>query len=294
MWGLLFGLLLVFLAKGTNATVMKQVETRQGSGIFSSLTFTMLFSLSQAVFILLVPPYAPMRFSLDTLLYPGAYGSLYIIGYILLMKAYSEGPVSMTNAVWSFNTVVVIAYGLLFWDETLSLTQIIGLLLFFTGLFFYANSSYSTEQVKRKVTVKWLALTVSSTLIMGAATTFTKLFMLKHPDLGREYLFCYPLIACSLSAILCLSMNAKGTFRAVKDKKLWLYTALAGLTSVVWNTVYVKYLAVYPSAVFLPMFSVTAMLGTLTFGIVVMRERFSKNAVIASALLLTSILLLNL
>jgi len=69
MWGLLFGLLLVFLAKGTNATVMKQVETRQGSGIFSSLTFTMLFSLSQAVFILLVPPYEKFKKLYDNFLY---------------------------------------------------------------------------------------------------------------------------------------------------------------------------------------------------------------------------------
>lgn len=294
MLGLILGMLLVFLAKGTYVLAIKKVEVRKGSSLLQSLLFVLMFSLAQIVFILLKPPYLPMQFHIDALLYPGAYALLYIVGYVLLMKAYTEGSVSMTNAVWSFNTIVVVVYGLLFWGETLSLWQLLGFVFFFAGLIFYSKSSYSAPGLQRKVTLKWLALTVSSTFVVGAATTFTKEFMLIHENMGREFLFYYPLISAIVTAILCFSINAKETIATLKDRTMLLCTGVAGAASVAWNTVYVKYLTDYPSAVFLPLFSVVSMLGTLAFGIVVLRERISKNAVLATVLALISIVLLNL
>lgn len=294
MLGLVFGLTLVFLAKGSNMLAMKKVEVRRGSSVLQSLIFIVLFSLAQMLFLCLAPPYEPLRFTLDALLYPGAYALLYIVAYVLYLKAYSEGSVSMTNAIWSFNTIVVVAYGLCFWGEVLTLFQGIGLILFFVGLMFYSKSSYSTPQIKKKVTLKWLVLIISSTFIMGIATVFTKEFMLIHADMGKEFLFYYAAIATVIAAPICFILGARETTNTVKDRKIILYTLVAGLTSVVWNTVYVKYLTAYPSAVFLPMYSVVSMLGTLAFGIVVLRERISRNAVIATVLSLLSIVFLNL
>ena len=37
MWGLIFGMALVFVTKGLNMLVMKKVEVRQGSGLLQSL-----------------------------------------------------------------------------------------------------------------------------------------------------------------------------------------------------------------------------------------------------------------
>ncbi len=294
MWGLIFGMALVFVTKGANMLVMKKVEVRQGSGLLQSLIYTMMFSAAQVIFTLMAPPYQPLRISWDAVLYPTIYAALYIIAYVLCMKAYSEGSVSMTNAIWSFNTVVVIAYGVCFWGETLSLWQIIGLILFFAGLLFYSRSSYATREIKRKVTAKWLILTIASTITIGVATTFTKIFMLDHGDMGREFLLYYAIAATVISGVVCLVMNPKETVSTVKDMKLLGYTLIAGLTCVVWNIVYVTYLTMYPSAVFLPLYSVVSMLGTLAFGIVALRERISPNAIIASVLSLLSILFLNL
>lgn len=294
MLGLIFGMALVFVTKGANMLVMKKVEVRQGSSLLQSLIYTMLFSAAQVIFTLMCPPYQPLRISWDAVLYPTIYAALYIIAYVLCMKAYSEGSVSMTNAIWSFNTVVVIAYGVCFWGETLSLWQIVGLILFFAGLLFYSRSSYATHEIKRKVTAKWLILTIASTITIGVATTFTKIFMLDHGDMGREFLLYYAIAATVISGVVCLCMNAKETVSTVKDMKLLGYTLIAGLTCVVWNFVYVTYLTMYPSAVFLPLYSVISMLGTLAFGIVALHERISRNAVIASVLSLLSILFLNL
>jgi len=294
MWGLVLGMAVVFVTKGANMLAMKKVESKQGSSILQALIFTMLFSAAQLVFTLLMPPYRPLSVSLDAILYPTAYAVLYIVAYVLCMKAYSEGSVSMTNAIWSFNTVVVIAYGVCFWGETLSFWQILGLLLFFAGLFFYSRSSYATNEVKKKVTAKWLILTIAATVTIGAATTFTKLFMLKHGDMGKEFLVYYAIAATIISGVICLCMGAKETVKTVADKHVLLQTIIAGFTCVLWNFVYVTYLAVYPSAVFLPLYSVVSMLGILAFGVVLLKEKISRNAIIASVLSLASILFLNL
>ena len=294
MWGLAFGMAVVFVTKGVNMLAMKKVESKQGSSILQALIFTMLFSAAQLVFTLLMPPYRQLDISLDAILYPTAYAALYIVAYVLCMKAYSEGSVSMTNAIWSFNTVVVIAYGVCFWKETLSRWQIVGLILFFAGLFFYSRSSYAINEEKKKVTVKWLVLTVAATVTIGAATTFTKSFMRDHGEMGKEFLVYYAIAATLISGAVCLCMGAKETVKTAMDKHVLIQTVIAGFTCVLWNFVYVRYLAKYSSAVFLPLYSVVSMLGILAFGIVLLKEKISRNAIIASVLSLASILFLNL
>ena len=118
--------------------------------------------------------------------------------------------------------------------------------------------------------------------------------MLGHGGRGREFLLYCAIAAALISGVICLIMDPKETVSTVCDKKLLGYTLIAGLTCVVWNFVYVTYLTMYPSAVFLPLYSVISMLGTLAFGIVALRERISRNAVIASVLSLLSILFLTL
>ena len=209
MWGLLAGLGVVFAAKGANMLAMKRAQVRQGASLQQSLLFTALYSFAQTICILLTPPYRALAVSPAAFLFPAAYAALYVLGYVLLMKAYSEGPAAVTNSIWSFNPVVIIVYGVFAWNETLSWYQIVGLVLFLFGLVLFSKSSYSTGGEKKKVTLKWLAITIAGTITIGVASTVTKIFLLAEPGMARELLVYYPLYATLICGGVALAMSPR-------------------------------------------------------------------------------------
>lgn len=294
MWELLGGIGIIFGAKGVNMLAMKRVQVQEGSGLQQGLLFTALYSLTQTICALLIPPYRALSVAPEAILFPTAYSVLYVVAYVMLLKAYAMGPVAVTNSIWAFNSTVVIGYSAFAWGETLSWYQIAGLAFFLAGLVIFSRSSYGTGAgEKKKVTFKWLVLAVATSLVIGAASTITKGFLRVNPDMRREMLVYYPLSATLICVPFALIMNPSGVRHAIRSLPFVENTFLAAAMCTLWNWVYVRDITLYPSAVFLPMYSVATMLANLFFGRVFLKERISKSAMVAMGLSLIAIVLLN-
>ena len=80
----------------------------------------------------------------------------------------------------------------------------------------------------------------------------------------------------------------------VRDKKLLLNCALAAISVDITNVIFVSYINAFPTAIFMPSYSVIGMLGIMLASRVVLKEKISKSAMISSLVCIIAILCLNL
>lgn len=283
----------LFFAYGVRTASMKFAQSGRVSTLRQSLVFITLFSALQVVLLLLTPPYQSLAVDVKFLIYPLGFAVFYSIGYILLLMALSEGPASVTNTILSFNTLVVVAFGIVVWREAVSLWKVVGLTLFVIGLLFYNKGSYSVGGVVQKIRPKWLVHTLGAMLLNGVAVIFTKLSMQQYPMLGKQYLIYYGLFGVAIGVVLILACARSEAKPLIRDRKFLLHTLAAAAAFDVSNYIFVTLINRFSTILFMPLCSVLNMLSILTFGWVVLKERISKSALISSALCLVAIVLLN-
>ena len=178
--------------RGLNAIAVKMAQKDYIKNLHDSI-FYYTFSFFQLVFLLLFPLYK-YTFRLDMLLYPACFAVFYLISYILLISALNEGPTSLTNIIYSFQSIVPIIVSLVLWKEHMGILQVIGLILFVIVLLLFNQGSYSEGTTYKKISLKWAILAASCTLAVGIAVIFTKQYMLTYDGFIKEYLILYNLI----------------------------------------------------------------------------------------------------
>ena len=293
MGAMIATLAVLFGARGANVISIKFAQEGRVSTLKQSIVFTTLFSAFQAILLLAVPPYRPLITDLNFIFYPFGFAVFYAIGYIFLLLAISNGSSSITNTIYSFNTIVAVLFGVFLWDEKLSVLKVLGLILFGIGMVLYNKSSYSVGGQKRGMSVKWLIYVIVATLGCGISIIFTKLGMNAYPEYGKEYLLYYSAIATLIGLVVILFYGRQDMVTLAKDGKFMLHTCLAAATLDISNYIFVNYISRFPSIIFLPLYSIIGMLAIIVFSRVILKERISRNAVISTVLCLIAIVLLN-
>ena len=287
-------LILLFLLRGANVVCVQLAQRGRVSTIPQSVVFVTIYSALQAIVFLLIPPYSLSIPDLKFLIYPFFFAMLYSVGNVLLLKTLRLGSAAVANTIGQFNMLVPVAFGMIYWGESLGVFQIIGLVLFIIGLLIYNGSSVSVGEEKQKISVKFLIYAVVSMLFTGSAVIFTKLGMAAYPEFGKQYLFYYAFFAMIIGAIISLK-TAPGEIKPlVRDKKLLLNCALAAISVDITNVIFVSYINAFPTAIFMPSYSVIGMLGIMLASRVVLKEKISKSAMISSLVCIIAILCLNL
>lgn len=137
-------------------------------------------------------------FHIYTIVIGGCFGILYVVTILCYMKAMELGPLSYTSLFFSFGIVVPVAYGLFFWNETISVIQIAGLLLLL-ATFYIGNQT--TEGEKRQFNLRWLGFSVAAFLGNGILATLSKTHqLLMSGEQMNEYL----IVSFGIAAILSL------------------------------------------------------------------------------------------
>lgn len=287
-------LLLLFVLRGVNVVCVKLAQSGKITTIPQSVVFVTLYAIVQAVAILFVPPYNIFITDIKFYIYPLCFAVLYSAGNVLLLKTLRLGSAGIANTINQFNTLVPVAFGMLFWNEKLGILEVAGLVLFIIGLLIYNKSSVSVGEKTQKVTAKFLIYAVVSMLITGSAVIFTKLGMGAYPEYGKQYLFYYALFAAIIGAFLSARV-APGELKIfAKDKKLMLYCALAAIALDITNVIFVSYINAFPTAIFMPSYGVIGMLGIMLASRIFLKEKISKSALLSSIICILAILCLNL
>ncbi|HHV96058.1 MAG TPA: EamA family transporter [Clostridiaceae bacterium] len=281
------------ILRGLNAIFVKKAQKNYVRSVHDSIYFTVLFSLFQLIFLILIPPYNSYTFKFNMLVYPGFFGIFFCVSYVLMVNALKEGPTSLTNVVYSFQSIVPIIVGLIIWEESISIMQFVGLILFILVLYLFNKGSYSQGEDKKRVTPKWALLASLSTLTVGIAVIFTKQYMLVFDGFIKEYLIFYNIVVIIISIPYLLISKLKYNKSFITDRKFILYTALPGLFTDLTNIVYMYYITRFKSAFFFPLVSILSILSVVLFSWIILKERISKSAYAGIVLSFLAIYLLG-
>lgn len=150
------------------------------------------------------------------------YGSLYglsllfsmTFGYLALMK----GPMSLTSLICSYSVVIPCVFGMLLWNETLSVLQSIGLLILFISIFLLRKKDNKIEFKKN-----WALCVVITFITNGICSVIQKSHQLSFPGLFRnEFMLCAYLIIFFVFVVLQILKKESINKRNIK------YPSLAG------------------------------------------------------------------
>lgn len=281
------------ILRGLNAVAVKMAQKDYIKNLHDSIFFTILFSFFQLVFLFVIPPWYKYTFRLDMLLYPACFAVFYLISYILLISALKEGPTSLTNIIYSFQSIVPIIVSLILWKESMGVFQVIGLILFVIVLLLFNQGSYSEGTTYKKISLKWATLAASCTLAVGIAVIFTKQYMLTYDGFIKEYLIMYNLIVVVIGIPYIVISKIKNNRIFPLKGKFLFYTASPALITDITNMIYMFYITKFKSALFFPLMSILNIISVVIFSRIILKENVSKTAYVGIILSFAAIYLLG-
>lgn len=279
--------------RGFNAVTVKIAQKDYLRSLSDSIVFTMLFSLFQLVFLFIIPPWYKYTFRMDMLLYPACFAIFYFLSYMFLISALKEGPTSLTNVIYSFQSIVPIVVSLFLWKEKVNILQAMGLVLFVIVMFLFNQGSYSEGAETKKISFKWALLAAASTLVTGIAVTFTKQYMLIYDGFIKEYLILYNLVVVIICIPWFFFSETKNSKKLMSDGRFLFYTAAPGLLTDVTNMIYMFYITKFKSALFFPLISILNIVSVVILSRTIFKENVSKGAYIGIFLSIIAIYLLG-
>lgn len=106
----------------------------------------------------------------------GLMNSLFQIFYTMAMQ---RGPVSLTSLITTFSTLFTVAFGMLYYNESLNMLNMIGLLCMFLSLFLTIDFKHAKEH---NFSFVWFLLCLGSMIFNGLAAICVKIQKVNIPN----------------------------------------------------------------------------------------------------------------
>lgn len=191
------GILLAVFFFSIQPLAMRKIEIHSlrenilQTGVFSSLVAVCFWIWALA---------AHFTFSAATILWGIVFGCGLIVTIACYYYAMHTGPLSYTSFFYSASMVIPALAGCLFWNETLHVTALIGILLFLVA--FYCVSVLGGTS-GGKVSRRWLLLCFATWLLNGSLSVIVKI---QQSATGGKEASSLTTIAFSCSCILALTV----------------------------------------------------------------------------------------
>jgi drug/metabolite transporter (DMT)-like permease len=180
--------------------------------------------------------------SLTAVLLGVLYGVTLIFAQVFLIKAIDLGGVAISSLFYACGFLLPTFMGVLFYDESASLPQLIGVALI---LLSFVVSSGKGE----RPTAKWFLMVFTALFFNGAAGMTQKIFrMSAHGDEMSAFM----IIAFLVGGIIAFLLMPKTSRRALPSKKFLRTAAVSGFAMGLVNTINVYISGVLPSIVMFP------------------------------------------
>jgi drug/metabolite transporter (DMT)-like permease len=279
--------------RGINAVTTKVAQKDYVNNLNGSVYLTVLYCFFQAIFLIAIPPYSGLTFKTEFLTYPLLYSVFYFISFILFINALGQGPASLSNIIYNFQLLIPVLLGLVIWKESITLYQLVGLLLFGIILFIFNKSSYNEGGVSKRPSVRWAFLSIGSAVAVGIAIIFTKQYMVDFNGFIKEYLLIANIIIVliGLPYLGYTAVNKKLSVRI--DLRFILLVATAALIQDITNIIYMHYITKYSSAYFFPMIGILNIVSIVLMNRFLLKERMAAKAYIGIIISFAAIYLLG-
>ena len=234
-----------------------------------------------------------------TLWLGAAFGLVTMAQTISNAAALRAGPWAYTSVITSLATIIPALSGVLFWNESIGVLQIVGMLLMIGCFVLSVDTTAGGEQ--RKASLHWLVLCLVAFLCTGFIGVMQKIH---QSSAYREELSGFLIVAFLVSAVCSIAVYllypqknaAAAAASAEKSGKTLLIVAglfvLMGAAAALNNQFNLYLSGVMPSVVFFPVVNGGGLVLATLASVLLFREKLSRRRWIGLALGTASVLCL--
>lgn len=275
-------LLSIFLTTGRNILSKSTSAVPYKSKDFFIIQSVLFFSGA----VLLFAAAAPFKLSRFTLGLSFIYAALLISAQWNYTVALQSGNVGLCAAVYSFGFIIPTVSGSVFWNESLSATQLVGIALVVIIILILGKSSLKTGLK----TSRFVFLTVAM-LSSGGLGVVQKV---QSQSAFKNERSLFVALAFLIAAILSFTVSLFVADRSpVHNKKHLLFAVGIGLCFAGANFLNTLLSGMLDSAVFFPLLNIGTILVSQILSILIFREKLNKKTAVILLLSIIAILLIG-
>ena len=267
---LLFLVLSVVLSTGRNITSKKTAKTNNKKADFFFCQ-TALFGTATLILLLSVLS-APTKISTITYIYGIVYGILLILSQWMFTIALRTGNTSVCSVVYSLGFILPTLSGSLFWNESFTLLNGVGLALAIFIIVFSAQTKSKDKETKRS----FIPFIIVAMLSSGGLGIMQKIQGMSDT---RNEKSAFLLVGFALAFAVSLTaycLFAEKSKNALKTVVAPIFTGLCFGGANLFNTILAGEMN---SAVFFPLQNISTNLLTTLFGLIVFKEKLSPKTI---------------
>lgn len=217
------------------------------------------------------------RFNPLAIIFGAVYGIILCLFLYFKNESIAEGPVSLTSLIGNCAFIPATFFGVIYASESISVFQIVGILMMLFALFLCINPKKSGEPL----TAKWFILCLSFFIAGGFIGMFYKVFGKSEAaaDVNLMMLSASA-VSCILFFLFGLIINKSRKSAAPTVSRVALpYVLIAGVTGCAYIRLNVSLSALIPSPIFFPVANGGIVIITTLIGAFLFRERLSRTQI---------------
>lgn len=219
----------------------------------------------------------------ETVLFGIGYGISLCISMHTGFKALSIGPMALTSIIASFSLIIPFSFGIVFWNETLTLLKFIGIILLLISVLLI--------NIKKEngFSAKWLFYALITLLTNGICSVIQKMHQVKFPTLYKTEFMFWALLCVSI--ILFLISKSKPSEQT--DLKFSLLGTASGVANCLANYIVLYLSATENASVLFPIIAIANIIAVWIIGIIFFKERLRFFQTVGLTVGIISVVLLK-
>ncbi len=224
------------------------------------------------------------------LVYSTIFAVCYCVFFMCMIRALEHGSTSLTSLIAQLSLIGVTVWGFVFWNEDVTWTVIVGLIVTVIAL---ALCLYEKNSEKKNINLKWIIFAAVMFLTNAAAAIADKTFILTY---GQEYNASMMFFAMAFAFVICTVIFAFSDKTNVKTalKRSWYVPLASGVCNGIHNMLVGILAVMLPTVVVYPVIAVGGLAVSIIAALFIFKERLEKIQWLGIAIGAVAILLLNL
>lgn len=284
MWINYFLLVITIVCATANNILLRKYKDRED--ICNVYVFNACVTLVWLVILLILGKgmHSP---SLYTMLFAIAYGLILVFFLLFKTLALENGPVSITSLITSSSLIIPSLSGAVIWKESISGSQVVGLVALLIAIYFVANPKYNS-----RIDGKYVIYAIAAFFFAGASGFAMKIYTKtgKTEELNDMMVMASLVAFVTFGVIYFVERTLKkekgNIFLLVKSNQPMVsrslkYILLCGITSCVYQRLNLFLSGELPSIIFFPIFNGALIVLSCVAGVVFFKEKLTKKQIAA-------------
>lgn len=276
-------ILSIILATANNAILHGQ----SNNSLKKIFLFNFFVSFVWIVILLLLSAHK-LELSKETLFYGMGYGVLQGMFLFFKMQAMATGPIGITTLLGNCSLILSTICGVVIWNESVNLWQILGVVLLAFALIFCTK--FARDKRPQKM---WIFYVLGFFVVAGAVGVYIKAFSLAVPQKTDSVFIISAVFMTFLYLILFFIVPGGKNTKKYLSKKDWIAAIACGIVSCSYNRLNSILTANISSIIFYPVFNGATILASTLCGYLFFKEKLSKRQILGLVLGIIALALIS-